>query len=850
MKAFDTKRWLRASQHLDRVLELPADERGACVEDIRRQDPDIATDVEVMLEQHRQLSAEGFLDAATPLKPMEASMAGVVIGAYTLQSNIGHGGMGSVWLASRSDGRFEGKVAVKLLNAALVGRGGEERFRREGTILARLAHPNIARLIDAGVSNTGQPYLVLELVEGLHVDAYCDDAGLTVEERIRLFLDVQSAVAHAHANLIVHRDLKPSNVLVTGDGAVKLLDFSIAKLIDDEGVSRLTREAGSAMTPKYAAPEQVTGKPITTATDVYSLGVLLFELLSGRHPTESASKARADFARAIAEVECPRVSVAIAMAGAADQEQIASCRSTTPERLLRSVRGDLDTILAKALKKDPAERYASVAEFADDLRRHVNHEPISARPDAMSYRARKFVRRHWRGVAAATVATVVLTTLVAFYTVQLAEERDRAHVQAEKAARISELLTSVLTSVDPYRTPGTAEPTVRNLLDNAMTRVASELGDQPELQAEMLTVIGRTYERLGINDRALPALEEALAIGRRAVGPEHVRIAQSLNDLGVLRRELGDLPAAERMLAESLTMRRRLLGSQHKDLAITLVEWSRVLRDLGRNADAEAPAREALAIRLALYGDEHRDPATSKHDLAHVLWEKEDLGGAEQLFRQSLATNERVLGPDHPNVGASKGSLGSLLNARGDAAGGEVLLRGALDIRRKVFGATHTEYAISLLSLANAVEAQRRFDEAQAMIEEGLSILQPQLGQSHPRVIGATLDLVRVRLAREPRSGLEPIARNALQQREAIYQPGDWRIAQAQSLLAAVLLAESREAEAEPLMLAADRVLKPVPGRQARERAANRDRLVELYTRQEKPQQAAAYRNPSRVGAQ
>ena len=831
MKAFDNARWLRASRHLDRVLDLPADQRDRCVEAIRREDPDIATDVAVMLEQHRQLNAEGFLDAATPLKPVEASMAGVVIGAYTLKANIGHGGMGSVWLAARSDGRFEGQVAVKLLNAALVGRSGEVRFRREGTILARLAHPNIARLIDAGVSNTGQPYLVLELVEGRHLDAYCDDRRLSVDERIRLFLDVLSAVAHAHANLIVHRDLKPSNVLVTADGTVKLLDFSIAKLIEDDGVSRLTRDAGSAMTPKYAAPEQVKAGPITTATDVYSLGVLLYELLSGRHPTAPKAKSSAEFARAIADDDAPKVSVAAAMASDNEAAAIAARRLTTPERLPRALRGDLDTILGKALKKDPAERYGTIAEFADDLRRHINHQPIGARPDTMTYRAAKFVRRHWRGVAAATIAIGLLSTLIAFYTVRLAEERDRARVQAEKAERVSDLLASVLTSVDPYRTPGAAEPTVRNLLDSAAERIATELGDQPELQAEMLTVIGRTYDSIGIYDKALPTLEQALTISRRAFGNEHVRVAQSLNDLGVLYRSTGNLSAAEPALAESLAMRRRLLGAQHPDLAITLVEWARLMRDLGRTGDAETAAREALAVRTAVYGDDHRQTATSKRELGLLLWDKSDLEGAEPLLRQNVETSERQLGADHPNVASAKASLGALLTAKGDYANGEALLRNTLETRRKIFGEKHEEYGAALIGLANAAEVQGRLREAQELIEQGLAILSPVLPADHPTVVAATTDLVRVRLARGERRGIEPIARRVLNTREKVLRAGDWRIAQAQSLLAAALLAERRDAEAEPLMLAADRALKPVPGRQAREREANRARLAELQTR-------------------
>ena len=418
--------------------------------------------------------------------------------------------MGSVWLGRRSDGRYEGQVAIKLLNAALVGRGGEERFRREGVILARLGHPHIASLIDAGVSNTGQPYLVLELVNGEHIDVYCDERRLSIERRIRLFLDVLSAVSHAHANLIVHRDLKPSNVLVNQAGAVKLLDFSIAKLMEDTGVSRLTQDSGAALTPKYAAPEQVTGEPITIGTDVYSLGVLLYELVSGQHPYGAAVKTSKDFTRAIVDQEPLPVSAAFLKAPAESRSLVAAQRATTPDRLGRALGRELETILHKSLKKSPGERYGSVAEMADDLRRYLADQPIAARPDTVRYRAAKFVRRHRRGLAATSAILTAVVSIVAFYTMQLAAERDRARLQAEKASRVSELLTSVVTSADPYRDPdsssdGAATPSARALLDTLATRIATELNEQPEVQAEMLTVIGRTYERLGLIDKAAAA---------------------------------------------------------------------------------------------------------------------------------------------------------------------------------------------------------------------------------------------------------------------------------------------------------------------------------------------------------
>jgi serine/threonine protein kinase len=842
----DKARWLRASGHLDRVLELAPEDRDACIAELRDQDPESAADLAGMLDEHRRLTAEGFLESATPLQPHEAPLAGITIGAYTLASRIGHGGMGTVWLATRSDGRFQGQAALKLLNAALIGRGGEDRFTREGTILARLTHPFIARLIDAGVSNTGQPYLVLEYVDGRHIDQYCDEERLSVDARIRLFLDVQAAVAHAHGQLIVHRDLKPSNVLVTTNGQVKLLDFGIAKLIEDEQhpvATMLTPESGSAMTPKYAAPEQVVGGAITTATDVYALGVLLYELLAGHHPAGATPKSPSDFVKAVTEVEPVRLSAAVYNTSSPDAAiALASKRATTPERLRRLLRGDLETILGKALKKNPLERYASVAEFAEDLRRYVEHEPIAARPDSVRYRAMKFTRRHWRGVSATAVAALLFVSVIGFYTARLAAERDRARLQADKASKLSELLTGLLIRADPYRTPDAREPTVQSLLDIGAERIARELGDQPDVQAEMFTVIGRTYARMGVQAKALPLLEQALSLGRRVFGSNSVRVAQSLNDLGVLQRQLGNLAAAEPLLVESLAVRRRLLGNETNEVAITLVELARVLKDRGRAAESEAPSREALAIRKKIFGDEHRETATSKNDVALLLLDRGDLAGAEPLFRENLATCERILGPDHPNTSAAKSNLARLLIAKGDPAGAENLLRESLAIDLRVFGDDHTEYAISLADLASAVEVRGRLDEAESLLARALDIARPKLGDQHPRVITMQLNLARVEIARGRGAATEPVLRDVLSARQQLLAEGDWRIAQARSLLAASLLAQARYAEAQPLMVAADKELKAVPGPQGFERVANRARLENLQTKLRRPQESSRNR--------
>lgn len=422
MSKFSLDQWQAISPRLDEVLEMTEDERSTWFFTLRAENPTLAHQLEILLEEHRELSAEGFLEERPVELPPSPGLAGQTLGVYTLVSEIGHGGMGTVWLAERNDGRFERRVAVKVLNIALMGKGGEERFKREGRILGRLTHPHIAELIDAGVSLAGQPFLVLEYVEGEHIDRYCDQNRLDVRARVRLFLDALRAVAQAHDNSIVHRDLKPSNILVRKDGQAKLLDFGIAKLLGSDGQtgeSALTLEGGRALTPEYAAPEQLKGEAVTTATDVYSSAVLLYVLLTGQHPAGAGPRAPASLVKAILDDDPPRLSEMVARTPASEETATANAerRATTPDKLARMLRGDLDTIVAKALKKNPQERYPSIKAFAGDLQRYLRHEPISARPDAITYRAGKFVRRHRSSVAAALLVTlaVIGTTLFTWF---------------------------------------------------------------------------------------------------------------------------------------------------------------------------------------------------------------------------------------------------------------------------------------------------------------------------------------------------------------------------------------------------------------------------------------------------
>jgi eukaryotic-like serine/threonine-protein kinase len=499
---------------LDQALDLDGPERERWLEALHQEQPEDAAQLERLLTEESLLDAQGFLShgIAGPGSNSQ-SLAGRRLGAWTLEQPIGHGGMGTVWLARRSDGRFEGTAAIKLLNLALLTPTGIERFRREGSALARLSHRNIGRLIDAGVAEDaagfGQPYLVLELVDGSRIDRYCDDRRLDPTERLVLFQQVLAAVAHAHANLIVHRDLKPSNVLVTADGTVKLVDFGIAKLVGaDDGAgerTELTEAAGSPLTPEYAAPEQVAEGTVTTATDIYALGVLLYLLLAGVHPTAQAEMPTAERLRRLLESEPPHLSEAVVMrAGrpAGEADQIAERRRSVPQRLRQTYAGDLDNIVAKALRKEPSQRYATATAFAEDIGRFLRVEPVLARPATLGYRAGKFVRRYRAAVGAgvAVALLLVLATVVAVSQAREArrqrdvatEQRDEAVYEQQRAEASSGFMRSLLQSIAPA---GQAF-TTQDLLDRGRKLLETDYRGDPRFVARMMVELADHYWEL------------------------------------------------------------------------------------------------------------------------------------------------------------------------------------------------------------------------------------------------------------------------------------------------------------------------------------------------------------------
>jgi serine/threonine protein kinase/tetratricopeptide (TPR) repeat protein len=534
---------------LDEALELSDAERDEWLAHLHQERPDYAVEVERLLAAEAALDARGFLaqSPAAGHPPAAASLAGRRLGTYTIDRPLGQGGMGTVWLAHRSDGRFEATVALKLLNLALLDPVGVERFRREGTVLARLNHPHIARLLDAGVTETGQPYLVLEHVDGERLDHWCDRRRLTPEARLRSFLDVLDAVAHAHANLIVHRDLKPSNILVTLDGSVKLLDFGIAKLLEEERdagqASTLTDVGGQALTPEYAAPEQVAGGAVTTATDVYALGVLLYILLSGRHPTGAPGHTADEHLHGVVNTEPPRLSAAVVAEKSTE-------RGSSPERLRRLYAGDLGNIVAKALRKRPEERYPTTGAFADDLHRYLTHQPVQARPDTWGYRTGKFLRRYRGPVAVGTIVTLSLLAAVGIawrQTVATRAQRDEALFQSRRAEAIGDFQTAIISQI------GMTRRSLSDLLDQNVAVLDRHPPGDPRLHAALLLQLAERYGELERRTEQRALLATAEVVARRSSDVElQAALACEVANYHVDRREidsaLARLAAADRLL--------------------------------------------------------------------------------------------------------------------------------------------------------------------------------------------------------------------------------------------------------------------------------------------------------------
>lgn len=741
MSPITPDQWREVSPHLDFALTLSREEQARWLAIFRIERPDLAGFLEELLDEHSALAEEHFLEHE-PLRPTnDSSLAGQILGAYRVVSRVGDGGMGSVWRAERVDGRFEREVAIKFLHFAVASRAAE-RFKREGRILGNLAHPHIAELIDAGVTSDGEPFLVLEYVSGQHIDEYCDEHLLGVDARIALFLDVLGAVEHAHTNLVVHRDIKPSNVLVSKEGDVKLLDFGIAKLLaqdgDSIGATMLTLEDGSAMTPLFAAPEQLTAGAITTATDVYSLGLLLYLLLTGSHPAGPGPYSPAELLKSITEVDAPLASQISALNGAG-----AGHRGTTPERLRRRLRGDLETILAKALKKKPAERYASVAAFADDLRRYTRNEPIAARPEAASYRLRKYVRRHRFGV---TLTAGLALLLVGFLLIQEIELR-RITLQRDRADRIANFMTGIFQVSDPNEGNGQGV-TAREVLDKAANDIDSNLSQDPQLQVQMLNVMARAYLNLGLFSRAESLFNKSIATSRLNGGENSRETLVMTHDLAWAIFQEGRVAEAEAIERQLLDTQRRLFGPEDADTLATVEELAFTVCDEGKGPCAEGIelTRHVLDAQRRRLGPDSFHTLGTMDNLAIMLAEAGRYDEGIDLQKDSLERHMRVFGAGNIGTVGAMLNLGEFQREAGRDDEAMRTFEDLLQTEHRVLAPDQGETAATEYDLASIFLRKGQKEEALSMLRQSID------GGLAPRIaMGLPTDPLFTALRKDPR---------------------------------------------------------------------------------------------------
>lgn len=782
--------WERVDRLFAEVLRLPEDERARFLEASEEPD-DVVGRVRRLLSAERSArerigeSAEALAadvmeaEAATPVDDLPPGSA---VGPYRIIREIGRGGMGTVYLAERSDDTYDRRVALKVVKRGMDTAEVVTRFRREGRILARLEHPSIARMYDADVTADGRPYLVLEHVDGLPIDAFCDAERLTVEQRIRLFVDVCDAVSFAHGKLVLHRDLKPSNILVTADGP-RLLDFGIAKALDEDDPEaiELTALVGHRLTPEYASPEQLAGGPISTASDVYALGVVLHELLTGARPDRGAR------APSAVVTDATRTAVTAEAAG---------LRRSTPHRLARRLHGDLDVIVLKALHDDVARRYASVEAFAADLRRHLDGQPVAARPDSIGYRARKFVARNRLPVLSGSGlgVSVLLFAIGSFLQqAETARERDRADVERERAEQVAAVFEEMFTGAGFDSRERIDTLSVRQFLDQSARHILEDLSDQPVVQGSLLRILGGAQHDFGRLDEADSLLSRAVAVLSSAPGDDprplleaqrdlgHLRMRQGRwadartlyeawhavgvqaspeeeatvqNNIGLALLNQGKFDSAVASLDSSLAIHRARPGLDPLGYGSSLSMRAGVAQRLGDMPLALSLSREARDVMTAELGPDHPSAMTMEQNYAFMVYRSGRVEEAEPLYADLVVRYRAQVGTsaDLPTLLLNHGNVLRDLGRPAEALGS---IQEAVAMDRAGGGPALT---FSLDALGTTLAALERYDEALEVFEEGLAHSERIFGEAHPNTAVGRLKVASARCRLAPPGADEPLA--------------------------------------------------------------------------------------------
>ena len=709
--------WERVKDVCLGALELPGSERPKYLDRACEGDPELRREAESLLAQYDPDFLEDPLVTLDPIEPGEDVPGHPQrIGPYRIVRPVGRGGMGEVLLAVQEGEGFERPVAIKLILSGMATTDVLERFRLERRILASLHHPNLARLIDGGATDDGRPYFVMEFVEGLPITEYCDRNALSVTERLRLFMSVCDAVHHAHQSLVVHRDIKPGNILVTSEGMAKLLDFGIGKVLDPspDGVPDRTAATRRVLTPEYAAPEQVRGGVITTATDVHGLGVLLYELLTGRHPFSSEASTPEELDRAVVETTASAPSTVVTDEDApASPSEVARLRGTVPGRLRRRLRGDLDNIILQALRKEPERRYPSAEAMRADVERHLDGRPVRARPDSLAYRASKFaVRNPWGLVAASFALVAVGVSIVVPW-----QQNRRLTDERDKALAVQGFL------LEAFGTTGGDESIgARDLLDLQAGRADSLYADRPELHARMLLVLADAYDRLGLYADALPLAERALSLYQDRHEGDHTDVATALNTSGWALHRAGRGEEGARRLEDAVDMRERLGRSERGRLARSLNDLGVVREGLGQYQEAVVLHRRALDVRRSVLGDSDLATGVSANNLSTALYRVGDTDGAIREGELALELLRGSVGPEHQRTIIVQSNLAALKVARGDFEAAVVDYQALLAVQTRLQGESHPVTNSVRRGLGTSLLRLERWDEAERMFSDAKSL--------------------------------------------------------------------------------------------------------------------------------
>ncbi len=721
----ETLDWDRIKEVFLGALERQGDDRGRYLDVVCTGEAALRSEVESLLAH----ATDGLLGELAE-SPSEADPAGTTFGEYRIVRSLGEGGMGTVFLAERIGAGFTQLVALKLLRRDLFHALGDtsgldERFARERQILARLEHPGIARLIDGGYGPGGQPYLAMEYVEGDSLTEFVRKRDLDIEARVQLFIGVAEAVHYAHQRLVIHCDLKPGNILIPASGDPKLLDFGVATLVESEGRDRQGETIGTRtgfwLTPSYASPEQVRGERVTTLTDIYSLGVLLYELLTGKRPYDIVDYSP----RAVEEIVCGRI------------PERPSTRVGTPQRA-RRLRGDLDTIVLKALAKEPERRYRSAQDLAEDLRRHLEHEPVMARPDTLGYRMRTFVRRHRASVTGAVLVLVALTAGLITTSWQArvaARARLRAETALTQSQEVADFLIGLFRESDPNVAPVDAAFGAQ-LLERGRARV-DELRDQPAVQARLLDALGQLFLNMGRTEEAQTAITRGLTIRRRELGEDRPEVAVSLQHLGTVERVNGRYQEAERLYLQALAILRRTTGTENAVYADALSDLAFLYPYLTRTPEAESAYREVIAIRRRVLRPEDPLITDAMVRLSYALYAQGKFAPAEAAAREALSLRQQTMGPLDPRVAPTSYNLADMLTRDSTRwAEAEALYRRGIMLQRRAMGDQYLGLAYGLGNLAQLLQQERRYAEAESLLQRVLALREAGLGPDHYIVAG------------------------------------------------------------------------------------------------------------------